>query len=33
MLVTKYMGVSGDLNERRSHNLKTDNNSFQRMEY
>jgi hypothetical protein len=30
---TKYMVVSGDQNSRRSHNLKIDNNSFQRMVY
>jgi len=29
---TKYMAISGDQNAGRSHSIKFDNNSFQRME-
>jgi len=29
---TKYMVMSRDQNARRSHNIKTDNNTFERME-
>ena len=32
MIKTKYMVMSGDQNARRSHNIKIDSSSFERLE-